>query len=115
MRRVRAPKRKASKKKVKDAKKRSNKVRYKCHHMQITTKKIICDVPNEHGAMDDLAKQVPCYEIYFTFLHNILIRNEIPKVFESTFSICTSDKSVYDRFEVGKEYELEPKLRRVEG
>lgn len=89
---------------------RRTKVRLKCVHMQISTKKIIFDSPNEHGAMDDLVKDVPVYELTFSYSGNTNIRNHIPDVMESRLYLAVSDKSVYDKFEIGKEYDLFPKL-----
>jgi len=110
MRRVHAPKRKVNKKKkVISKKKRRPKLLYLCNRKQVSTRKIIFDEPNEHGAMNDVHKAVPVYEISFS-IFSPLSRNVIPDVFEAQFYIATSDEEIYNKFQVGQEYDLSPKL-----
>jgi hypothetical protein len=111
MRRVHAPKRKVNKKvtKKKAKTKRRRKLLYTCSRKQVTTRKIIFDEPNEHGAMNDVHKAVPVYEISFSVFSSPL-RNVIPDVFEAQFYIATSDEEIYNKFQVGQEYDLAPKL-----
>jgi hypothetical protein len=87
---------------------RRKKLKYLCVHAQVTARKYIFDTPNEHGAMDDLTKVVPCYELHFAHVPPPL-RNEVPRVIEAVFKFSTSDKELYDQYTVGQEYVELPK------
>jgi len=84
------------------------KLKYLCVHSQVTARKYIFDEPNEYGAMNDLHKSVPCYELQFVHVPPPS-RNEVPRVIESFYKFCTSDKETFDKYQVGQEYVELPK------
>jgi len=84
---------------------------YRCHRKQVTTRMVVFDEMNEHGAMNDVKKHVPVYELEFTIYHDIgANRNVIPDVFESHIHIATSNEEVFNKFQVGQEYDLAPQF-----
>lgn len=88
--------------------KRRQKLKYTCVHMQVTAQKYVFDELNEHGAMNDVHKTVPCYEMQFSYSHPRVTRNEVPRIVESVFIFKTTDKAVYDAYMVGQEYDKLP-------
>lgn len=88
---------------------RRRKLKYKCVHAQSSIRNFLFEEQNEHGAMNNVVKELPCYQLQFSYASNINIVNNVPRIIEVIFTMFTTDLELYNKYTVGQEYDELPK------
>lgn len=103
---------KKAKKTIKLKIKRKKKMEYKCVGKIETLQHIHFQEKNEHGAMNNITKTVPYYNISFQFFvdHNRPLdpKEDAPMVLDAAFHIQTRSEEIYKKYQVGGVYKELP-------
>jgi hypothetical protein len=91
-------------------KKRRKTMSYTCIYKAQSMKLLRFEEPNEHGAKNEVSKQVLYCELHFSYT-SLIHLNEVPEVIQSTFTITTKNPDIISKYEVGGVYsELPTKI-----